>query len=100
MEKQLEAVFEHGVLRPLEPLRLPENTHVRVSIAPVVTAKRHIPRQAELRWLEPHRIEFGAQWVALSGDELVSFGVNALAVHDEARRKGVSRPLLVDPPPN
>jgi predicted DNA-binding antitoxin AbrB/MazE fold protein len=29
-----EAVFENGILRPLEPLRLPENARVRVTIEP------------------------------------------------------------------
>lgn len=31
--KTIEAVFEHGVLRPLERLALPEGAHVRVSVA-------------------------------------------------------------------
>jgi predicted DNA-binding antitoxin AbrB/MazE fold protein len=31
--KTIEAVYEHGVLRPLEPLSLPEGAHVRVSVA-------------------------------------------------------------------
>ena len=30
----VEAIYEHGVLRPLEPLALPEQTRVRVSIEP------------------------------------------------------------------
>ena len=32
MEKRFEAVYEHGVLRPLEALRLPDNLHVMVTI--------------------------------------------------------------------
>ena len=31
--KTIEAVYEHGVLRPLEPLALPEGARVRVSVA-------------------------------------------------------------------
>ncbi len=32
MEKTFEAVYEDGVLRPLEALRLPNNSHVMVTI--------------------------------------------------------------------
>ena len=35
MEKTFEAVYEHGVLRPLEALRLPNNAHVMVTIADI-----------------------------------------------------------------
>jgi predicted DNA-binding antitoxin AbrB/MazE fold protein len=35
MEKTFEAVYEHGVLRPLEVLRLPDNAHVMVTITDV-----------------------------------------------------------------
>ncbi len=37
MEKTFEAVYEHGVLRPLEALRLPDNAHVMVTIADVAS---------------------------------------------------------------
>jgi len=30
MTKQVEAIYEHGHLRPLEPLQLPEGTRLRV----------------------------------------------------------------------
>ena len=30
--KSIEAVYEHGVLRPLEPLALPEGARVQVSV--------------------------------------------------------------------
>jgi predicted DNA-binding antitoxin AbrB/MazE fold protein len=32
MTKQIEAVYEHGVLRPLEPIQLPEGTHLDVIV--------------------------------------------------------------------
>jgi predicted DNA-binding antitoxin AbrB/MazE fold protein len=32
MARQLEAVFEQGVLRPLEPLTLPEHQRVRLTL--------------------------------------------------------------------
>ena len=32
MEKTIEAVYEKGVFRPLEPVTLPEGEHVRVTV--------------------------------------------------------------------
>ncbi len=37
MSQQIHAIFEDGVLKPLEPLILVEHQRVRVSIAPEVT---------------------------------------------------------------
>ena len=33
MSKQIEAIYEHGVLRPLEPLSLDEHQRVTITIA-------------------------------------------------------------------
>lgn len=33
MTKRLEAIYENGVLRPLEPLHLPEHQRVRVTLS-------------------------------------------------------------------
>lgn len=95
MVQQLEAVFEQGVLRPLEPLSLTENQHVLVTINdfpadPEVASHRY----EELEWLSVHRHEYRGQWVALQGNALISHGPRGQAVLDEARRKGVPRPLL------
>lgn len=32
MSRQLDAVYEHGVFRPLKPLAPPEHQHVRLTI--------------------------------------------------------------------
>jgi predicted DNA-binding antitoxin AbrB/MazE fold protein len=32
MSKVIEAVYEHGVFRPLEPILLPEGEHVQVTV--------------------------------------------------------------------
>lgn len=95
MVRQLEAVFENGVLRPLEPLSLPDRQRV---ILTLTEAPRNEPvrsRKAEQEWLSRHGSEYVGQWVALEGDALVSHGPKATATRDEARQKGVERPLLV-----
>jgi predicted DNA-binding antitoxin AbrB/MazE fold protein len=101
MVKQLEAVFEQGVLRPLEPLSLTENQHVLVTISDIRALEETSPgvdegasRTAELEWLSVHRHEYRGQWVALQGDVLLSHGPRGQAVLDEARRKGVHLPLI------
>lgn len=100
MVKQLEAVFEGGVLRPLAPLALPEHQRVtitidtrEVAVAPAAM-KPYNDRKAEMAWLAAHSDEYRGQWVALDGDTLVSHGLQALAVRDEARSKGVEVPLM------
>jgi predicted DNA-binding antitoxin AbrB/MazE fold protein len=105
MVQQLEAVFEQGVLRPLEPLSLTENQHVLVTISDIKAAEKPsravdkiASRVAEQDWLSAHGHEYRGQWVALQGDVLLSHGPKGQAVLDEARNKGVPRPLLVSVP--
>lgn len=52
-------------------------------------------RQAEQEWLIAHGHEYRGQCVALEGNALLSHGLRARAVRDEARQKGVPRPLFV-----
>lgn len=39
MSKGIEAVYENGVLRPLEPLDLQEHQRVRISLSPVTPSE-------------------------------------------------------------
>ncbi len=100
MLRELEAVFEGGVLRPLEPLSLVENQHVRVTIAdaPAVREVAYNDRRAEQEWIAAHGDEYPGEWVALEGEALLSHGADAFAVRDEARGKGVQHPLMVHLP--
>ncbi len=99
---QLEAVYEQGVLRPVEPLTLPEHQRLLITITVAdkdpPAALPYNPRIAEQEWLHLNSAEYIGQWVALDGDTLVSHGAKALEVRDEARRKGVERPLMVRVP--
>jgi predicted DNA-binding antitoxin AbrB/MazE fold protein len=95
MTRQLEAVFEHGVLRPLEPLSLPESQRVLVTITDVPASPAYNPRQIEQEWLNEHEHEYRGEWVALDGNVLLSHGSDAVAVRDAARRKTNQIPLFV-----
>ena len=95
MALQLEAVFEDGVLRPLQPLQLQEKQHVILTIVDLPTVKISNSRQVEQEWLKVNASLYLGEWVALNGDQLMSHGTNARVVRDESRRQGVERPLLV-----
>jgi predicted DNA-binding antitoxin AbrB/MazE fold protein len=60
----MEAIFEDGVLRPLEPLSLPEHQRLVVTIDTGVApaAKPYNDRKAESAWLAAHREEYRGQW--------------------------------------
>lgn len=53
----------------------------------------------ELQWINEHREEYLGQWVALSGDLLISHGNDAREVANAARTAGIETPFLaqVDP---
>jgi len=95
MVRHLEAVFEHGVLRPLRPLSLEEKQRVLLTITDLPEVETVCTRAAEQEWLRTHSAEYRGEWVALHGSELISHGSKARTVRDESRRKGIDRPLLV-----
>ena len=106
MARQLEAVYEHGVLRPLEPLALPENQRVRLTLenrtAPQngdTTAAVVNDRREEFQWLSKESGPYAGQWVALDGSRLIAHGDELANVSSAARAAGVDRPLLTHLPP-
>src|SRR5258708_27616628 len=98
MVRQLEAVFEKGFLGPVEPLSLPEKQHVLITITDVPVTAEVLQRKDEQEWLSAHGHEYLGQWVALQGNVLLSHGPKARVVREEARRKGIQRPLVVRVP--
>jgi len=100
MVRHLEAVFEGGVLRPLQPLQLTEFQHVMVTIddSLAVDATEFDHRQAEHFWMREHGHEYIGQWMAVDGGTLIAHAPNAVAVRDEARRQRLERPFVVRVP--
>ena len=47
-----------------------------------------------VNWIDEHREEYLGQWVCLDGDELISYGSDAIKVHNEAKVKGIKSPFL------
>jgi AF2212-like len=98
MLQQLEAVFEDGILRPLEPLSLAENQHVLLTVSDIPPATNSSDWKADQDWIGAHAHEYRGQWVALDSGVLLSSGPDARTVRDEARATGVYLPLLVHLP--
>ena len=74
----------------VETLPSPDELLPRAEEWPERAAKH---RQA-MKWIDEHRAEFLGQWVCLDGDNLISYGADALKVHAEAKAKGIQIPFL------
>lgn len=104
MARQLEAVYEQGVLRPLEPLVLPEHQHVRLTIEEKparLTWESRGPvneRREELQWLATESDSYPGEWVALNGPSLVAHGEKLASVSAAARAAGVLEPFFARVP--
>lgn len=100
MVRHLDAVYEEGVLRPLEPLGLTERQRVRLTLddepasQEAATVTPEYLRREEMLWLATEAGPYAGQWVALSGARLVAHGADAASVRATARAAGVERPLL------
>ncbi len=104
MARHLEAIYEQGVLRPLEPLTLPEHHRVRLTIdekpAPLSSASAEPAneRTAELEWLSTESEPYAGQWVALHGRQLIAHGPKLAAVTAAARAAGFADPFFASVP--
>ena len=100
MALKFEAVYEEGVLRPLEPLTLPEHQHVHVTVEeekPTQTRKYDECRE-EMQWLARESVPYAGQWVALQGPRLIAHGVKLADVRAAAKAAGVDNPLFASVP--
>lgn len=98
MIREVEAIYENGVLRPVHPLNVEEKQRVRLMLndaanGPDIEAAAS-DRAAEMQWIARERRNFAGQWVALSGNRLVAHGSDGYEVWRSARAAGVDRPFL------
>ena len=104
MAIHLEAVYEDGVLRPLEPLALAEHQRVRVTVEEWrrllswESGQQPDDGRAELDWLTSESRHYRGEWVALDGNRLVAHGPKLAAVKAAAQAAGVSRPFFASVP--
>jgi predicted DNA-binding antitoxin AbrB/MazE fold protein len=104
MPRQLEAVYEHGVLRPLEPLVLPEHQRVRLTLEERPdrlsweSSEPIDERHEELRWLAKEAGQYAGEWVALDGPRLVAHGPKLVEVSAAAAAAGIGEPFFARVP--
>jgi len=104
MAIHFEAVYEQGVLHPLEPLALAEHQRVRVTVderkRPLSweSAQQADDGRAELDWLSHESRHYTGEWVALDGNRLVAHGPKLATVKAAAQAAGVSRPFFASVP--
>lgn len=104
MPRQLEAVYEHGVLRPLEPLVLPEHQRVRLTLEEKPTPLSWEStgpvneRRAEMEWLAKESGPHAGEWVALKCPGLVAHGSKLSEVRVAAKAAGANDPLFARVP--
>ena len=97
--KQLEVVYESGVLRPLEPLPFAEKQHLVVTVTDELKPKATFSaREREQEWLRVNSPRHAGKWLAIEGDQLMGVGDNARVVLEQARANGIAHPLLVQIP--
>jgi predicted DNA-binding antitoxin AbrB/MazE fold protein len=104
MARQLEAVYEHGISRPLEPLILPEHQLVHLTLEEAPARLRWDStepvneRRAELQWLASESGPCPGEWVALDGPRLIAHGEKLAAVNAAAKAAGVIEPFFARVP--
>jgi predicted DNA-binding antitoxin AbrB/MazE fold protein len=97
MTKQLEVIYEGGVLRPLEPLPFAEKERLTVTVSNKSAPVKDVPfnpRTREFEWIRVHGAEHAGKWVAIEGDQLVGEGDSVRSVMDQARAQGIPLPLV------
>jgi predicted DNA-binding antitoxin AbrB/MazE fold protein len=104
MLRQLEAVYEHGVLRPVEPLVLSEHQRVLLTLEEAPSrlswelAGQVDERREELQWLDRESGPYAGQWVALQGRNLVAHGEKLAIVSAAAKAAGIAEPFFARVP--
>lgn len=74
---------------------LTENAKRATSAQPFVDQSIDKLRRREQEWIEKNKNQYAGQWVALDGDDLLSFGQDGRKVYAEAKSKGVKVPFVV-----
>jgi predicted DNA-binding antitoxin AbrB/MazE fold protein len=104
MARHLDAVYEQGILRPLEPLVLAEHQRVRLTIEEKpaqLSWESGGPaneRREELQWLATESGPYAGEWVALDGPKLVAHGEKLAGVSAAAKAAGVNEPFFASVP--
>lgn len=103
MQTVIEAVYQNGVLRPLNAPPLQENERYRLIIDQAETepepARQEIisapDRSREYAWIKKHGAAYSGEYVALEGEQLLAHGPDGAIVLTTAQQTGVAVPFLI-----
>lgn len=100
MARQLEAIYDRGILRPLEPLILREHERVHLTLqeTPAPLTDSADERREELQWLATESGPYPGEWVALDGPRLIAHDEKLAAVSAAAKAAGVAEPFFARVP--
>lgn len=102
MSRYLEAIYEHGILRPLEPLALVEHQRVRLTLdekpSSWYSTEPVNERDEEMQWLAAESEAYAGEWVAIEGSRLIAHGAKLSVVRAAAKAAGASDPLFASVP--
>ena len=99
MTKQLDAIYDSGVLRPLEPLPFADQQRLHVTVTDETGDKKAFDRRdREFLWLDRHSGDYAGEWVALDGERLLAHGIDGRAVTQQAWEQGVKDPFVAKVP--
>src|SRR5437763_956302 len=99
MTHEVEAIYEDGVLKPLEPLPLEERQRVSLTVNALLDGQVDPgARAAEIAWIGENTHHHKCQWIAVQGARLVGHGPDLESARAEALRNGVAQPLFFSVP--
>jgi len=99
MTREVEAIFEDGVFKPVEPVELADKQRVRLRVDTEEAPQSGPPAwKGEMAWIGKNAHLYKGEWVALWGGALLSHGLDGDAVRNEALSTGVTDPLMYHVP--
>jgi predicted DNA-binding antitoxin AbrB/MazE fold protein len=99
MTREVEAIYEDGVLKPVEPLQLAEKQRVKVRVSDMLDRSENSgARHEEMAWIGKNAHRYKGEWVAVQGSELVGHGPDLRAAEAEALKNGIEHPLFFSVP--
>ena len=99
MTRQVEVVYESGVLRPTEPLPFAERQRLVATVTHEVRSPAPFNARAKEReWLRVNSSRYAGKWLVIEGDALIAEGSDALVVLQRARQQGIAVPFLIHVP--
>jgi predicted DNA-binding antitoxin AbrB/MazE fold protein len=98
MTREVEAIYEDGVLKPVEPLPLADKQRVKVRVREDIHENSPEPRVAEMAWIGENAHRYKGQWIAVQSNQLVGVGATLSEAAAQALKNRIENPLFYSVP--